>query len=108
MRLFRQSVPGNWDAVLQRVADELAEKTGQEKIVVPADPAAPAIPDLDLRAAHDVAMADLAAGRHDASEAIAREMLAVRPNDARALHLIGIIQLSRGQQAEAVEKNSPP
>ncbi|GLU33926.1 tetratricopeptide repeat protein [Trinickia caryophylli] len=62
--------------------------------VAPAGVSAPAI---------ETGLAHQQAGRFDAAEAVYRQILAVRPDDADARHLMGLVAYHRGDHAAAVD-----
>jgi tetratricopeptide (TPR) repeat protein len=93
MRLFRQKSWGDWDPVLERVTQALGRQAG----AAPA-PAAPVQPQELLKEA----VHHHQSGDYRAAESLYRRVLAAAPDNADALHLLGVAlrQLKQHEDAE--------
>jgi len=95
LRLFRQRRLSDWDEVVARVAQALAQR---------AAPRPPYEPGLDTQALRAEAMRLRAAGRRDDAEAIARRILAAAPDDGPTLRLAGVMRDEAGDHAAAADR----
>jgi tetratricopeptide (TPR) repeat protein len=110
MRVFRQTVRGDWDGVFERVAAGIRkllparlpagspEPRPQGKIVPPSAKTAPA-PDTATMLA--LAMQHHRSGQAYQAEKLYRQVLQAEPGNTDALGYLGSLQLSQGKFAEA-------
>ena len=104
VRLFRQSVAGNWAGVMDRVTEALRERIQQPEEAKPVHPSASQYmlpPELEnaLRAAHQ----HHSAGRLAQAEPLYRQILSQHPNHPGALHHLGLIAMQAGHFGPAIE-----
>ena len=92
LRLFRQRTLSDWDEVIARVRDALAERAAPQRS---------AQSGLDANALHGEAMRLLGGGRKDEAEAIVRRILAEAPDHANSLGLLGFLRDEAGDHAMA-------
>lgn len=69
-----------------------------------AEVSAPPPPDVDLKAEFDRAVLMHTANRLAEAEQVYQGILASKPGDARALHLLGVVDIQRGRPDAALEK----
>ena len=106
MRLFRQSQPGDWEGVLERVAQALS-RFCQQKVQSPE----PRLPKADTQTNHlqptatsetlAIALDRYQAGRLALSEQLDRQIIQ-QPEQMEALHWLGNIAYQNGRFEEAV------
>jgi len=105
MRLFRQPKLGDWDSVVREVARELGElaqehATQQDAALIEVPPY-PSDPQLmnPLQKAQDLH----ARNQTTEAEALYRQVLERDPNNAIAIHYLGLIAHNAGQNQAAIE-----
>ncbi len=94
LRLFRQRALGDWDEVIARIRQALAER---------AAPQPASRPTIDADTLHAEAMRLRAGGHRDEAEAIARRILAAAPDHADSLRLLGVLRDEAGDHAAAAD-----
>jgi tetratricopeptide (TPR) repeat protein len=94
LRLFRQPGPGDWEAVLERVGRELAERVAAH---------APEGPPLDAAKLLAEALKLRDAGRAPEAEALTRRILASEPDHRPALNLLGVLRDAAGDLIAAAD-----
>jgi len=109
LRLIRQARPGDWNGVLVKLRQALAQRLDQilpewrPDSAAAAIEAGPPIVAVDPQLVFEAALAHHGASRLDAAEAAAKEAVAYHPSHAGAHQLLGIIAIQRGEHQKAVE-----
>jgi len=94
LRIYRQPRPGDWETVVAEVARDLRHAAAGTAARPPATPPTPREAPESLFAA---ALRHHAAGRLDDAERSYRELLAIDPRHAGALHRLGVIAGQKGR-----------
>jgi tetratricopeptide (TPR) repeat protein len=117
LRIFRQSSLGDWDGVLSRVKDALAELAPPRAIEPrpltsqPTSAAqtrmptvtAPTQTNLSVEQALQLAGQHQSAGRLPQAEGLLRQILQVQPEHVQARHLLGVVLYQAGHAQAAIE-----
>jgi predicted O-linked N-acetylglucosamine transferase (SPINDLY family)/ADP-heptose:LPS heptosyltransferase len=94
LRLFRQKSPGDWDEVIARVGEAIAERAAARR---------PSGPSIDARQLFAQAVALLKQKRSGEAETIARRILASEPDHGPTLNLLGVLRNEAGDRKEAAD-----
>ncbi len=109
VRIFTQPALGDWTSVIHRVSHALKEypaprreKARSQRTQLAEPKASAKTPAVDLAQAVEMAARHQSAGRLHEAEALLREVIAREPQNAHALHLLGVIAHQLQRPAEAI------